>query len=334
MIMARVRSQPASSEAVGTPGSVGTPRICHPGRVTTAYLAAHGYDSQLAEELAALGINVTQRHDRLFVTEDEPIDAAWSANTWFDAEYIGVPSIREAADALRERQRSWAAFAPQHRGRAELITAKLPHVSAKPLAMGAPAPSAPLGSWTLLTPGLMLAAARCSSPFPNGEVTFVEDREGPPSRAYLKLWEAFVRIGRWPQPAERCLDLGASPGGWTWTLASFGAYVTAVDKAPLAESVDALPEVRFRNASAFSIEPESFGNLDWLCSDVIAYPKRMFTLVERWHRAGNVRNMVVTVKFQGETDHEIAHAFSSIEGGRLFHLHHNRHELTFALLRD
>ena len=316
------------------PGSVRTSRVCHPVRVTTAYLAAEDYESQLGEELAANGVKVTQRHDRLFITEDEPIAAAWAMNTWFDAEYLGVPSIREAADALRERQRSWAAYAPHHRGRAELITAKLPHVSAKALAIGAPAPNAPLGSWTLLSPGLMLAAAHCSSPFPNGVANLIEDRTGPPSRAYLKLWEAFLRVGRWPTPGERCLDLGASPGGWTWMLAHLGAYVTAVDKAPLDERVEGMPEVRFRSASAFSIEPESFGELDWLCSDVIAYPKRMYALVERWHRSGNVRNMIVSMKFQGETDHEIARAFASIEGSQLFHLHHNRHELTFALLRD
>ncbi|WP_457844104.1 SAM-dependent methyltransferase, partial [Staphylococcus aureus] len=78
------------------------------------------------------------------------------------------------------------------------------------------APTAPLGSWTLLAPDRMLAAARCSSPFPNGEVGFIEDKAGPPNRAYLKLWEALVRLRRWPQPGERCLDLGASPGGWTY----------------------------------------------------------------------------------------------------------------------
>ena len=43
--------------------------------------------------------------------------------------------------------------------------------------------------------------------------------------------------------------------------------------------------------------------------------------------------MVVTIKFQGDTDHEIVHAFRAIEGARVFHLHHNKHELTFALVR-
>ena len=72
--------------------------------------------------------------------------------------------------------------------------------------------SAP-GSWTLLDPETMLAAAQCTSPFPNGEIGFVEDRIGPPSRAYLKLWEALTLIGSRPGPGERRVDLGSSPGG-------------------------------------------------------------------------------------------------------------------------
>ena len=299
-----------------------------------AYLAADGYISQLVAELAAADVPIAHRHDRLLITEHPPIDSAWSANTWFDAEYVTVGSIRDAADTLRSIQRSWAMYAPFHHGRASLVADRLPHVSAKPLLLGAPAPEAPLGSFTLIAPNLLLAAAHCSSPFPNGEAHFVEDRDGPPSRAYLKLWEAFVRVGRWPGPGDRCLDLGASPGGWTWTLATLGADVIAFDKAPLDAAVDALANVEWRNESAFAIDPASFDRVDWLCSDVVAYPKRTYAMVERWQRSGRVKNMIVTVKFQGDTDHEIARSFASIEGARLFHLHHNKHELTFALLRD
>lgn len=298
--------------------------------MSVAYLAAEGYETQLQDELAARGVVITQRHHRLFVSDDAAIDAAWAANIWFDAQYVAMSSIREAADELRSRQRSWALYAPVHRGRGELIAARLPHVSAKPLALGAAAPLAPLGSWTLVAPNVMLVAARCSSAFPNGEPHFIEDHDGPPSRAYLKLWEAFVRIGRWPQSGERCLDLGASPGGWTWTLARLGAKVVAIDKAPVDERLLALSNVTARDESAFSIAPTTFGDVDWLCSDVIAYPKRMYSLVERWRQSGKARNMIVTLKFQGETDHAIAQAFAAIEGGRVFHLHHNRHELTFV----
>ena len=190
--------------------------------MTTAYLAAEGYEQQLADELAQAGVGVTNRHGRLFVAH-ERVDAAWALNTWFDAEAISISSIGDAAKALRDRQRNWALYAPDHRGRAELIAQRLPHVSAKPLVLGARPPVAPLGSWTLLTPDRMLAATQCSSPFPNGEPRFVEDRDGPPSHAYLKLWEALVRLDRWPSSGDVCLDLGASPGGWTWLLAQCGA---------------------------------------------------------------------------------------------------------------
>lgn len=299
--------------------------------MTTAYLAADGYEDQLSEELARADVVVTTRHGRLFVA-DKCVDAAWAINTWFDAEHIPVASIGDAAKALRQRQRNWSLYAPDHRGRAKLIAERLPHVSAKPLLLGAPAPTAPLGSWTLLAPDLLLASIRCSSPFPNGASRFVEDRDGPPSRAYLKLWEALVRIERWPRAGDVCLDLGASPGGWTWLLAQTGARVIAVDKAPLDPRVSSLANVEWRGDSAFSLQPSSFDRLDWLCSDVVGYPSRLLALAERWQGSGRVRNMVVTVKFQGETDHGLARAFAELPGGRLFHLHNNRHELTFAIV--
>jgi 23S rRNA (cytidine2498-2'-O)-methyltransferase len=193
----------------------------------------------------------------------------------------------------------------------------------------AKAPSAPLGSWTLLSPDRLLAAPRCSSPFANGEVVFVEDKIGPPNRAYLKLWEALVRLGRWPGPGERCLDLGASPGGWTWVLARLGAAVVAVDKAPLDPKVAAMSGVSWRGESAFALAPESVGAVDWLFSDIVCYPKRLLTLVEKWLAAGTVRRFVCTVKFQGATDFAAMARFAAIPGSRLLHLHHNKHELTW-----
>jgi 23S rRNA (cytidine2498-2'-O)-methyltransferase len=301
--------------------------------VTTAYLASDGYEQQLEDELALAHAAVTARHGRLFLADDR-VDTAWAINTWFDTESISISSIGDAVTSLRDRQRNWACYAPDHRGRAELIAQRLPHVSAKPLLLGAPAPTAPLGSWTLLAPDLLLASMRCSSPFPNGEPRFVEDHDGPPSRAYLKLWEALVRVDRWPTAGDLCLDLGASPGGWTWMLAQLGARVIAVDKAPLDPRVNGLANVEWRNESAFALDPSSFDHVDWLCSDVIGYPSRLLALVERWQQSKRVRNFVVTVKFQGDTDHDIARAFADLPGSRVFHLHHNRHELTFAALED
>lgn len=295
----------------------------------TAYLAAEGYLDDLLVELG----EIRSVHGRLVIADGPPRPAAWAQNVWYDPVLIEVASIGEAARSLRAIQRNWADYAFQLHRRTELIRAKLPKVSAKPLTFGSPAPTAPLGSWCLLDQNTLLAAARCSSPFANGEVAFVEDRQTPPNRAYLKLWDAFTVTGRHPGPGDLCLDLGASPGGWTWVIQGLGAQVISVDKAPLAPSIAGLPNVRCLRQSAFGLDPREVGHVDWLFSDVICYPPRLLALVRRWMDLGAADNMLCTLKFQGATDHEAARAFAAIPGSRVMHLAHNKHELTWLWRR-
>ncbi|MDO9502468.1 SAM-dependent methyltransferase [Falsiroseomonas sp.] len=300
--------------------------------IASAYLAAEGFEHDLAEELLRAGRRVSAWHGRLALSPDPPGAAAWALEVWTAPQEIPVASVKQAADALRAIQRNWAGYAAAHHRRSALITEKLPPVKARPLAFPEPAPTGHLGAWTLLAPDLLLASPAKTSPFVNGEVAFIEDREGPPSRAYLKLWEALTRLGRYPGPGETCLDLGAAPGGWTWVLAKLGAQVVAVDKAPLDAAVAAMPGVTMRAESAFGLEPRTEPKVDWLFSDVICYPSRLLGLVQRWIAADAARNFVCTLKFQGETDHATAEAFAAIPGAVVFHGAHNKHELTFARL--
>jgi 23S rRNA (cytidine2498-2'-O)-methyltransferase len=295
----------------------------------TAYLAPDGFERELAEELARADVDVDEVHGRLFLTSRPTVPVVWCDNVWFEPEVVPISSISAAARALRDRQRNWAAYLPHHRGRGALIEERLPFVSARPLRYGAAAPTAPLGSWTLLEPDSLLLASRCSSAFPNGAVRFEEDRHGPPSRAYLKLWEAMLHLGRWPAAGETALDLGASPGGWTWSLARAGAEVTAVDRSALDPAVLAMPGVRWQRGSAFSIDPVTFGPVDWLCCDVAAYPSRASALISRWLGVGAARRIVCTVKMQGPTDHDAIEGLRRLDGARVLHLHHNKHEVTF-----
>jgi 23S rRNA (cytidine2498-2'-O)-methyltransferase len=296
----------------------------------TAYLAANGYVDELKSELG----EAAAVHGRLVVAPGPPRPAAWAENVWLDPVRLSFISIAEGAARLRAIQRNWALYAHRLHRRAALIEERLPHLSAKPLHFPAPAPTAPLGSWTLLDRNTILASARCSSPFCNGAVAFVEDKAGPPNRAYLKLWEVLTLIGRRPGPGEVCLDLGASPGGWTWALAKLGARVLSVDKAPLATVVAALPGVEFRRESAFSLDPTAVGPVDWLFCDVVCYPDRLLRLVRTWLESGLVRRFVCTVKFQGPTDFVAQQAFAGLAGGVLVHLHHNKHELTWMKLQE
>jgi 23S rRNA (cytidine2498-2'-O)-methyltransferase len=298
----------------------------------TGYLAPEGFLDDLLAELAGKGVRPLAVHDRLVLAPGPAVPAAWVENVWYDPVRIRFASVKEAARALRSLQRNWALYPLRHHRRAALIEEQLPHISAKPLVFPQPAPSAPLGSWMLEDANTLVAAQRCSSPFRNGEVRFVEDKEAPPNRAYLKLWEAFTHLGRHPGPGDACLDLGSSPGGWTWVLHELGARVISVDKAPLAPAVAALPRVDFRRQSAFALDPRETGPVDWLCSDVICYPERLLRLVRNWMEHGQVRNFVCTIKFQGPTDMGMVGAFLDIPGSAVMHLHHNKHELTWVRL--
>ena len=294
----------------------------------TGYLAARGY---VDEVIADLG-EVVAVHDRLVFAEGPPRPAPWAQNIWFEPVRIPIGSIGEGAKALRAIQRNWALYAFQLHRRAHLIEAQLPPLRPKRLPFPSDLPTSPLGSWTLLDANTIIAAPHCSSPFIHGEVEFEENKTVPPNRAYLKLWEALTLVGMRPGPGELCLDLGASPGGWSWALHETGARVIAVDKAPLDPEVTALPRLTVRQQSAFALAPSEIGPVDWLCSDVVCYPDRLLALIRRWLDSGLARRFICTVKFQGATDHDAARAFTAIPGSRLLHLHHNKHELTWIKL--
>lgn len=294
------------------------------------YLAAEGFFTELAAELG----DVRQVLGHLALCPGPPRPAAWARNVWLDPQPIRFSSISEAVRLLKALGRRWALY-DEHldrRGRAKLIQVRLPGPSLQPLVFGASLPASVPGSWALLDDTTLIASPRCSSPFAHGRIEFVEDKTGPPNRAYLKLWELFTVLQMQPKPGQVCLDLGASPGGWTWVLAQLGARVISVDKAPLARSVARLPGVEQRVGSAFGLQPGDVGPVDWLFCDVICYPQRLLALVARWLEAGLAANMVCTIKFQGQTDFGIIREFQSIPGSRLLHLCQNKHELTFIRL--
>ena len=288
------------------------------------YHAARGFLDHLQSELGDW-----DRIDGELVTVlGERRRVWWTRNVWQTPLLIEYASVGDAAKKLRSIQRNWAPLPSRLHRRCALIAEKLPPLPARPKPFPFEVPGTPMGAFTLLDEGLLLASPNCTSPFANGEFEFEEDHEGPPSRAYRKLWEALLLAGRHPGPGDRCLDAGASPGSWTWALAGLGATVLALDRAELDPRIAALAGVEARRGDAFALDPAEVGAMDWVFSDVIGYPPALLSWIEGWLESGLAKNIVCTIKMQGQGfDKATTERFAAIPGSRVLHLWHNRHEL-------
>ncbi|MCR9142337.1 MAG: hypothetical protein NXI24_08790 [bacterium] len=185
---------------------------------------------------------------------------------------------------------------------------------------------------------------RCLSPWPGGLWQATENRE-PPSRAYRKLAEALEQFpwigggigdvdsaGEGPpgsrgaalaiQAGDRVVDLGASPGGWSWVALQRGARVLAVDRSPLRADLMQHAKLDFVQGDAFQYRPES--PVDWLICDVIAFPDRILELLRDWVAMKRCRNFCVTVKFRGAGDYGVLVELKNML---------NKHARDFALRR-
>lgn len=140
------------------------------------------------------------------------------------------------------------------------------------------------------------------SAFPQGEIPWAEDKSAP-SRAFAKLVESEQRLGRWIERGQTCVDLGASPGSWTYVAVQRGAHVVGVDRSELREDLMRSPLVRFEAADAFKYKPPQ--TVDWLVCDVIAAPQRSIDLLLEWLQEGRMRNFVVTIKFRGTDEYHL-----------------------------
>ncbi len=258
----------------------------------------------------------------------------WARTTMLEPKLIKFESIGDAARALKDMQRNWAGYQYQQFRRAQLIQEKLPYINTKLKQWPFKVPQSPMGLYTLTDANTMIASGATSSPFPAGAITLIEDHENPPSRAYLKVQEALVRFCSafgvdFPGPESRCFDAGACPGGWTWALRQLGCTVFAVDRAPLCDELMADPAVTFLKHDAFTLPPEEIGPFDFVFSDVICYPERLYEWVNLWLESGKTRNMICTIKMQGGINWPLVEKFAAIPDSKVVHLCYNKHELTW-----
>jgi 23S rRNA (cytidine2498-2'-O)-methyltransferase len=292
----------------------------------TVYVAHPDYLKELCTELS----EVAAVAGNLVFSHVEKATSCFALDIWFEPVVEKFESISQAVKILRGAGKFWFLNPLENVRRSRLIEAELRKLPPLPHEFPLPAEYPDVGCFSLLDQNTLVYSQRRWKKPPLGDFNFVEDKKNPPNRAYLKLWEALSLFGVSPQPQEVAMDLGASPGGWSYVMHSLGAQVIAVDKAELDPEIARLPNMSFLKQSAFALDPETFATkIDWLLCDVACYPQRTYDLVTRWIESGKARKFIFTIKLQGETDFEMLQKFQAIPGSRVIHLFHNKHEVTF-----
>ncbi len=171
------------------------------------------------------------------------------------------------------------------------------------------------------------------SPYVGGTLR-MRAREGAPSRSARKLEEAFHALGRQPAAGETAVDLGAAPGGWTFSLARRGVSVVAIDALDLALPAGKALAQRVTHIRANGLKYEPPGPVDWLCCDMIVASHETLRVLRRWFEQGWMNHFVVNLKLpKSEPWAAIKEALALLErqgwpvmGAR--HLFHDRREIT------
>jgi 23S rRNA (cytidine2498-2'-O)-methyltransferase len=292
---------------------------------TTIALAIYELESELERELTFRNISF-EKHDRLYFL-DRDYCPLFAQVTWMNCQTVSITSIGDGIKKLRTLGKNWALFSIDNHRRAQLIQDGLAKIKDDPIPFLAEAPKYTMGGWTLLDANTIICSTQTTSRYPLGKIEFVENKEIPPSRAYIKLWEFFTVYCPQPAKGTKVIDMGSCPGGWSWVLSQLNLEVISVDKAPLDPKVAHIPNIMFLQESAFGLDPKKMGDVEWFFSDIICYPERLLTLIKKWQRESSAQNFVCTIKFQGEADFAIIDEFLKIPNSKMVHLYHNKHEV-------
>ena len=190
-----------------------------------------------------------------------------------------------------------------------------------------------------------VSAVANSSRWPMG-IARVRVPSSAPSRSALKLAEALMEFfdererKRRLAPGMTAVDLGASPGGWSWQLVQHGLMVTAVDHGAIDARLLDSGQVKHRRDDGFHFRPPE--PVDWMVCDMVESPSRIARLAGRWIAQGWCRETIFNLKLPmkkrwEEVERCRALIDEALGGGgyflRLKHLYHDREEVTAHLAR-
>jgi len=291
------------------------------GRTFSETLAFPHLELMAPVELRGDSVNaLAQRVAEFFLAslQGERVDAAWPC-VWLGPQEITglgrrLTSVEEAFRELLKKKLSRVA---------KLATADIPR-GAGPAR----------GLWVYFTDFGRMFVARDA--YIHGQRRMADDDQAP-SRSYLKIEEAYVVLGREPVAGETVCDLGAAPGGWSYSAAKRGARVLAIDNGPLKVGALNHAQIEHWREDAFKYAPKAGVVLDWLFCDLVEEPHHVMQhLVAPWLAQGWCRRFVINLKFGrvdpiallGELNGPNSPFVQYAPGYRIRHLYHDREEFT------
>ncbi|MCX6126401.1 MAG: 23S rRNA (cytidine(2498)-2'-O)-methyltransferase RlmM, partial [Proteobacteria bacterium] len=169
-----------------------------------------------------------------------------------------------------------------------------------------------------------------------------------PSRSTLKLEEAFItfldreRSSEMLRPGMTAVDLGASPGGWTYQLVQRGIHVAAIDNGPMDADLMKSGLVTHHEDDAFRFRP--LKPVNWLVCDVVEQPSKITDLMTEWLLEGLCEQAIFNLKLPMKRRfHEIELCLEKIRSdcqlrgiqivSRCKQLYHDRKEVTVYVRR-
>ena len=169
----------------------------------------------------------------------------------------------------------------------------------------------------------------------NGQCRMADDPLAP-SRSYLKVEEGYRVLGHSPLQNDLVVDLGAAPGGWSFSAAKRGATVFAIDNGPLKKGALQWDTIIHKKADAFKFVPNT--RMDWLFCDLVEEPHHVMQMISQWFANRRCRSFVINFKFGhvnpikliAELESSTGMLMPHTDNAKVVHLYHDRDEVTLV----
>lgn len=288
--------------------------------------------SEFSDELKYTGQRATEIHPEIFLVNATGKKRLYWALDYWPVQRLAFTSVSDAAKQLRLLNKFWSYAGGANFRRGQLIADALKVKKEGEISFPVAGAAKRRYAFTLADKdSLWYCAAPLKQNYAGGKMRFKEDKAGPPSRAYLKLYEALTLAGILPGERDHVLDLGATPGGWSYVAASLGARVTMVDRSEPDESLfRKFSDLEYIKGDGLNPTQGNLEQATFILSDMACEPAKLLPAVKAWQKLPKLKAMVCTLKFHGLSDKGVIRDFAAVPGSEIYHLWHNGHELTWV----